>query len=220
MKKRGTELRRDVEHDLIHGYQVANGSGTRTMGGFQSFVNSEDTCEYASGTAVSAANAAKGTHAPTLDTVANRAALSLSDIDAVMQKIYENGGKASKIMLSPKLRRDFSDLMVTDSGVRRNIDSDGKLRQSVDIYMSDFGDLMVVPNYIMGLQTNDGIVAGEKKDSCALVYDPQWFAHATLRPLAEVDVGQKGDSTVGMLVEETTFEVKNPKGCGAIYGLK
>lgn len=220
LKKRGTELRRDVEHDLIHGYQVANGSGTRTMGGYQAFVNSADTCEYASGSAVSTANAAKGTHAPTLDTVANRAALSLSDIDAVMQKIYENGGKASKIMLSPKLRRDFSDLMVTDSGVRRNIDSDGKLRQSVDIYMSDFGDLMVVPNYIMGLQTNDGIVAGEKKDSCALVYDPQWFAHATLRPLAEVDVGQKGDSTVGMLVEETTFEVKNPKGCGAIYGLK
>ena len=68
-----------------------------------------------------------------------------------MQSIYQNGGKAGKIMLSPKLRRDFSDLMVTDSGVRRNIDMDGKLRQSVDIYMSDFGDLMVVPNYIMGL---------------------------------------------------------------------
>jgi hypothetical protein len=188
------------------------------MGGFQSFINSEDTCVYASGTAVASGDAAKGTTAPTLELEADRAALSLSDIDAVMQKIYEQGGKATKIMLSPKLRRDFSDLMVTDSGVRRNIDSDGKLRQSVDIYMSDFGDLMVVPNYIMGLSTGSG--AAEHKDSCALVYDPQWFAHATLRPLAEVDVGQKGDSTVGMLVEETTFEVKNPKGCGAIYGLK
>ena len=60
-----------------------------------------------------------------------------------MQRIYQEGGKANKIMLSPKLRRDFSDLMVTDSGVRRNIDMDGKLRQSVDIYMSDFGDLML-----------------------------------------------------------------------------
>ncbi len=220
LKKRGTELRRDVEHDLIHGYQVANGSGTRTMGGFQSFVNSEDTCVYASGTAVASGDANKGTTAPTLDLVANRAALALSDIDASMQKIYEEGGSATKIMLSPKLRRDFSDLMVSDAGVRRNIDEGGKLRQSVDIYMSDFGDLMVVPNYIMGLQTNDGIVAAEKKDSCALIYDPQWFALATLRPMAEVDVGQKGDSTVGMIVEETTLEVKNPKGCGAIFGLK
>ena len=71
-----------------------------------------------------------------------------------MQRIYQNGGKANKLMLSPKLRRDFSDLMVTDSGVRRNIDMDGKLRQSVDVYMSDFGDVMVIPNYIMGLENN------------------------------------------------------------------
>ena len=46
-----------------------------------------------------------------------------------------------------------------------------------------------------------------------------WFNIATLRPLQEVDVGQKGDSTVGMMVEECTLEVRNPLGCGAIYGL-
>jgi hypothetical protein len=72
----------------------------------------------------------------------------------------------------------------------------------------------------MGLQTGTAGTANDFSDSCALVYDPQWFALASLRPLAEVDVGQKGDSTVGMLVEENTFEVKNPLGCGAIYGLK
>jgi len=219
LKKRGTELRRDIEHDLVNGYQVANGTGTRTMGGYQSYVNDAATCTFASGTAIGA-NAAKGTHAPTLVADASRAALSLTDIDGTMQKIYEQGGKATKIMLSPKLRRDFSDLMVGDTGVQRNIDADGKLRQSVDIYMSDFGDLMVVPNYIMGLQTGTAGTANDFSDSCALVYDPQWFALASLRPLAEVDVGQKGDSTVGMLVEENTFEVKNPLGCGAIYGLK
>jgi hypothetical protein len=47
-----------------------------------------------------------------------------------------------------------------------------------------------------------------------------WFAIATLRPLAEVDVGQQGDSTKGMMVEESTLEVRNPLGCGAIYGLE
>ena len=46
-----------------------------------------------------------------------------------------------------------------------------------------------------------------------------WFSMATLRPMQEVDVGQKGDSTVGMFVEEVTLEVKNPIGCGAIYGI-
>ena len=126
--------------------------------------------------------------------------------------------------------------MVTDSGVRRNIDMDGKLRQSVDVYMSDFGDVMVVPNYIMGLSNfvqfestgiptypgEAGFVANDATDVAdfaALLYDPMWFSIATLRPLQEVDVGQRGDSTVGMMIEECTLEMKNPQGCSAIYGL-
>ena len=221
LKKRGTELRRDIEFDLIHSY---NGSAApadgRTFGGFQAWINSPRTCELNGATS---GTPGVGTHVPTL--TGSRVALSLSQMDSVMQKIYEEGGKANKIMLSPKLRRDFSDLMVTDSGVRRNIDMDGKLRQSVDVYMSDFGDLMVVPNYVMGLSytpaadSATGRAAQQVADSCALVYDPMWFSVATLRPLQEVDVGQRGDSTIGMMVEECTFEVKNPIGCGAIYNL-
>ena len=116
------------------------------------------------------------------------------------------------------------------SGVRQNIDMDGKLRQSVDVYMSDFGDVMVVPNYIMGLDHNVqflnsaatpvGTGNTNVRDFAAFLYDPMWFAIATLRPLQEVDVGQRGDSTIGMMVEEMTLEVKNPQGCGAIYGLE
>lgn len=232
LKKRGTEMRRDMEHDLVNTGNVSAaagspGTGARTMGGYQAFVNDSATVAFAGTGASVTAGAADGTGVVTLANEDNRGALSLSLIDEVMQSIYEEGGKATRIMLSPKLRRDFSDLMVTDSGVRRNIDTDGKLRQSVDVYMSDFGDLMVVPNYIMGLNAPAvgafGGGAGNAADwgnASALVYDPMWFAVATLRPMAEVDVGQKGDSTVGMFVEECTLEVKNPKGCGAIYNLK
>ena len=250
LKKRGTELRRDVEFDMIHSYNISNtispqNANARSAGGFQSFINSIDTCNFvgqfqnpsaattagsvdshtdAVGTATVRSTIAGSTTAPT------RGSLSLSEIDSVMQKIYEEGGKATKVMLSPKLRRDFSDLMVSDTGVVRNIDEKGKLRQSVDVYMSDFGDVMVVPNYIMGLENahyfvgNDGVAhsgAGsvDVANFAALIYDPQWFAMASLRPLAEVDVGQQGDSTKGMMVEEQTLEVRNPRGCGAIYGL-
>ena len=245
LKKRGTELRRDVEFDMIHSYNVSNAVGTqnanaRAAGGFQSFINASSTTAYvgefkspdAVATPVAAGDGTQvvhgsingGTTAPTKGT------LALTDIDSVMQKIYEQGGKATKIMLSPKLRRDFSDLMVSDTGVVRNIDEGGKLRQSVDVYMSDFGDLMVVPNYIMGLSNevffkgNNGTAfSGAGKvdvaDFAALIYDPMWFATAYLRPMQEVDVGQQGDSTKGMMVEECTLEVRNPLGCGAIYGL-
>ena len=229
LKKRGTELRRDIEFDLVLSFNAASatnsGTAARSMGGFQSWINDAATAIAVGSTALpAAAEQGVGTNVPILSDT--KAALSLSDIDQVMQNIYEQGGKANKIMLSPKLRRDFSDLMVTDSGVRRNLDEKGKLRQSVDVYMSDFGDLMVVPNYVMGLSfipATDPLsdrAAVQVRDSQAFIYDSQWFSIATLRPLQEVDVGQRGDSTIGMMIEEMTLEVKNPIGCGAIYGLE
>ena len=173
--KRGTELRRDVEFDLIHAYNVSQagasgqssgsptGYAARTFGGYQAWINQRQALETNTtlggnviykGNWTEPADVADGRGRPrtssTTDNTVTRMPMALSDIDSAMQSIYQNGGKANKLMLSPKLRRDFSDLMVTDSGVRRNIDMDGKLRQSVDVYMSDFGDVMVVPNYIMG----------------------------------------------------------------------
>ena len=234
LKKKGTELKRDLEHDIIHTSQLASGSGQRTMGGYQAWINNPLTCELNGAVVVDSAGTAasdtgpRSTHYGTgrfsaVPVNSAKVSLSLSQIDQVMQNIYEQGGKAGKAMMSPKLRRDFSDLMVTDSGVRRNIDQDGKLRQSVDVYMSDFGDVMVIPNYIMGLSNNTDVrgtvVAGETKDSTVFMYDPMWFSIATLRPLQEVEIGQRGDSTLGMMVEECTMEVKNPVGCGAIYNL-
>ena len=239
LKKRGTEMKRDVEHDMIHSHNVSAAVGNqnanaRSAGGYQAFINSTDTCVYvggygapatvADGTGRIRSAASSGTSQP------STGSLALTDIDSVMQKIYEQGGTATSIMVSPKLRRDFSDLMVSDTGVKRELGTSGQLRQSVDVYMSDFGDLMVVPNYIMGLAnsiqlTNSAGSPGNlgattnMADKSALVYDPMYFAIANLRPLQEVDVGQKGDSTVGMMVEEFTLEVRNPKGCGAIYGL-
>ena len=263
LKKRGTELRRDVEFDLIHSWNPSSVSGAignsqaggnlpaytggRTFGGFQAWINKNESLEdpnraadpaggnvmYKGGDLVEPGTPGVGSEVPRVSgtgtAAPTKAPLALSDIDLIMQRIYQNGGKANKLMLSPKLRRDFSDLMVTDSGVRRNIDMDGKLRQSVDVYMSDFGDVMVVPNYIMGLShsvnfgnaNGSGTAGGVNvANFAALLYDPMWFAIATLRPLQEVDVGQRGDSTIGMMVEEMTLEVKNPQGCGAIYGLE
>lgn len=255
LKKRGTELRRDLERHLIHTNQATTGSGTRLFGGFSSFINSGaastasadgaapdgsmgQTVKYKSGW-TSPASTGVGSASPRLltDTAPANGTFELDDIDEVMQAVYEAGGKATKVMVSPKNRRVFSAKAQASSGgliqgggstnVRRNLDEKGSLRQSVDMYMSDFGEIMIMPNYIMGLNSSvnignaaDGNTESVNlKDTVALVYDSMWFNIATLRPLAEVDVGQRGDSTVGMIVEECTLEVRNPIGCGAIYGL-
>lgn len=231
LKKRGIEMKRDQEFALVHSWQSSNGSGTRKFGGYQAWINHNIVNALGTPADYTAPTNPGGGTAGTFAAViaADKASLQLSHVDTLMQTIYEQGGKATKLMLSPANRRVFSAKAQAagsstsnagDGNVRRNIDADGRLRQSVEIYMSDFGDVMVVPNYVMGLNATlsgvDGLGAG---NFSAFLYDPQWFAWATLRPMQEVDLGQLGDSIIGQIVEEGTLEVKNPKGCGLIFGL-
>jgi len=232
-------MRRDVEADLIHSLNVStpgSASTAGTMAGVFSWASNVvnvastdavNTAARISNAGVTAAEAGIGSNNfSTESTTSNVGELELSHIDEIMQTIYEAGGKATRVMLSPKNRRTFSaKANATGSNVRRNIDESGKLRQAVDIYMSDFGDVMVEPNYIMGLAataTGTGGTSADAvsiQDAFALVYDPMWFKMATLRPMQEVDVGQNGDSTVGMFVEETTLECSNPNAWGVIANI-
>lgn len=274
LKKRGTELRRDVEWDMVHsnnsssqggavntaanqypsefvqptnaGFVGAAGVTPRTFGGYQAYINyagvttgsqlftiggpsnvvgpngelpsAAGVIQIASTTTWTApAVQGAGTAGTFVGNV--EAPLQLTAVDTAMQNIYQNGGKATKLMLSPANRKAFSArAQAAGSNVRRNIDEAGKLRQSVEMYMSDFGDIMVVPNYLMGLQSS-GTATANTQDYFGLVYDPMWFNYASLRPLQEVDLGQLGDSIIGQIVEEGSLEVRNPKGCGMIVGL-
>ncbi len=240
LKKRGTEMRRDQEHDLVHSWASSSGAGTRRFGGYQAWVNYTSATSNGPATALNVLAAPADYTAPTNSgagiagsfanvIAADKVSLELEHIDTVMQAIYQNGGKATRVMLSPANRRVFSakaqaagssSANAGDGNVRRNIDADGKLRQSVEVYMSDFGDVMIVPNYIMGLSSAlAGVDGNGAADFSALVYDPQWFAIASLRPMQEVDLGQLGDSIIGQIVEEITLECRNPKGAGLIFGL-
>jgi len=211
MKKKGTELKRDLEHALVGSRQVTNGSGGqtsanagRTMGGVQSWINGTSTWDNDASVAAFATGTADGTSVVAVGTAAT---FSLSAVDEVMQKIYEEGGKAGTLMMAPGVKRSFSSAAQGTTNVRRNIDDKGKLRQSVEIYESDFGAVKVVPNYVMGLGTGATDI---------IAYDSANWALATLRPLHNTDVGQKGDSTVGMMVEELTLQCKNPAGNGMV----
>ena len=95
--------------------------------------------------------------AGTAVTTPTTSTFSLSMVDDVMQRVWQNGGKPTTLMMSPRLKRAFS---VAAQGtnrlcqgkllnVRRNIDEKGKLSQSVTLYESDFGLVKVIPNYIM-----------------------------------------------------------------------
>lgn len=223
LKKVGTEMRRDLELDLVHSFNSKNGSGTRTLGGFQAYVNDNVVNAGAAGAYTGPVTKGVGT-AGTVNrgaADANLDAIELSDVDDIMQKIYEQGGKATTLMTSPKNKRELSSKAHgTAQNTVRNLDDTGKIRQSIELFDSDFGSIQIVPNYIMGLDFNTGVGATtNSKDFSALVYDPSFFKIATLRPLQETEVGQQGDSTIGQIVEECTLAVSSPKSAGMIVGL-
>jgi len=228
MKKKGTELKRDLEHAIVGTRQITTGTGTadtvgdntgRKMGGYQSWVPKENNWDASAGTpAFQAAAGGDGKTAHTAGTAGTHT-LALTDVDEVMQRVYEEGGKATVMMMSPSNKRSFSTLAQGAGNTRRNLDEKGSIRQSVELYESDFGVVKVVPNYIQGLANGLDISDGVGGATDVLVYDPSWWSMANLRALQTTDVGQKGDSTVGMIVEETTLECRNPHGSAMISGL-
>ncbi len=231
MKKKGTEMRRDLESALVHSWQGKVASDPREMGGVQSYASDAMVWDAIAGTFCDDAGSdfngvflGSGTFGAGPGAAVTEVAVDLTDIDEVQQKVYEEGGKSTRVMVSPKNRRVISAAaQLANANVRRDIGESGKLRQSVDLYESDFGEVFIVPNWIMGLDGVDGagpLYTGDTPgDFTAICYDPMWFNLATLRPMQEVDVGPRGDSTIGMLVEEVSLEVKNPKGFGLIIGI-
>ena len=122
LKKRGTEMRRDIEMDLLSN-NSANGSGQRRFGGYLSWIqhpigtavlgSPTGTVLYKNSSATNdveapSANAGTGSAGIQLGSGDGVASFELDDIDQVMQSIYEAGGKATTLMVSPRLRRTFS----------------------------------------------------------------------------------------------------------------
>jgi len=77
---------------------------------------------------------------------------------------------------------------------------------AADLYMSDFGQISIVPNRFM--RTRD-----------ALILDPEYAALAYLRPFQTNDLAKTGDSENTQLLAEVTLEVKNEAAHGIIADL-
>lgn len=125
-----------------------------------------------------------------------------SQVKDVLQKIYTAGGEPDTIMLPPALKQTFSGF--TGNATRFDKSEDAKLYASVDVYVSDFGELQAVPNRFMA--TRDVFLL--QSDKLAIAY---------LRPFQTIELAKTGDADQRELVVEWTIECRAPKAHGAIY---
>jgi len=214
-EKRGKEMARDVETWMlstnVSAVQGGSASGNiqaaaRKMGAYQAY----STVNIVAGTAAAATGtgavtgAGDGSNVAVAQTAHTNANVTLADINEILRQINGVTSVApNKLMMSTTNKVRFSDLMTGTTNVRRNIDERGKLRQSVDLYESDFGDVELVHNYLMG-------------NTEIFVYDPSTMSMDTLRPMHFRDISEDGDSMRSYMVQEITFCAKAPTGNGVI----
>ncbi len=206
ISRRQRELRRDVEATLLSN----NGSvaATDTVAGVQAGMQAWITTTDVDGNAAATNNASYGatTGAPggwdanaadslvAAYTPGTTRALTEVLIRDVSQSIYEQGGEADTLMTSVALKRKISEFLFTDAAriaTMTNESPGGSARQrkaqgSVDLYISDYSVLTLVPNRLM----EPAFVAAD--NHCALLLDFNYVSVSYLHGYRTVPLAKQG----------------------------
>jgi Family of unknown function (DUF5309) len=131
-------------------------------------------------------------------------AFTEAQLKSVLQLQYTAGGEPDVVMMGPSAKQTFSSF--TGNSTRMDKGEDSKLYASIDVYVSDFGELRAVPNRFQA--TRDVFIL--QMDKWAFCY---------LRPFSTVDLAKTGDSDRKEIIVEWTVEARAPKANGAVYDI-
>jgi len=183
--KAGKELKRDIEHAFV-GLGQAGTAGSGSAGR----------------QLTSAANQISAT---TTNTAGSNRALSEALILDVLEKTYNEGAEPNQIQVTPSHSLIVAGFAAT-SGRTRDFDTGTKLVNAVDIYVSPFGSVSIVPNRFLQANT-------------ALVLDTEYWSRAVLRPMQTIQLSRTGDSDKRQMLTELTLVCKSDIASGKIDAL-
>jgi len=191
------ELKRDMESSLTQLDVVA--SSPRQSRGLRGWV----TDNVSTGSGYVAPSAYTGTGS-TATTDGTQRAFTESLLKSVLQQVYTAGGDPDTVIVGPSQKQTFSTF--SGNATRFDKSEDAKLYAAIDIYVSDFGTLNIIPNRFS--RSRDAFVL--QSDKLAVAY---------LRPFQTIELATTGDAQQRELVVEWTLECRAPKAHGAIYDL-
>ena len=218
VRKKGLELRTDMEVILLSNQASQAGSGNgatnRTSGGLRAWIATNDDINGGS-------SGGFNTSTSVVDAATNgtQRAFTKAILDSIILNTYNAGGSPSTLMVSPYVKTVFSTFL-DDANIvplRQNVTQRGKraLIASAEIYVSDFGNVMVVPNRQMAR-------AGASVARNAFLVDPEMVSVGYFDDIKLNKVAKTGDAEKRVLNTEYTLLVNNEAahGCAAdLYGL-
>jgi len=201
--KSAKELKRDMEATLLANKAKAVGSESvaRQLAGIESWI-ATNTDLGATGTAPTGDGTdARGTGTPR--------SFAESQLQGVLASIWDEGGEPDTIMVGSVIKQAMSGLVNggTAGAAQRTVDGNAKtVTTAIDIYVSDFGSLAVVPNRFM------------VQDSMLVLQMDMWKM-ASLAEFQETPLAKTGDSDRVQLLSEYTLTACNEKSSGIIADL-
>jgi len=201
--KMGKALKRDMESALLANKAKAVGSESvaRELAGIESWI-ADNVSLGATGTAPTGNGTdARGAGTPR--------ALDEDFLKDVLAQCWDNGGNPDMIMTGSFNKQAMSAFVGGgNSGpAQRVVDGDSsRVNTAIDIYVSDFGSLAVVPNRFM-------------VQSSMLVLEMDMWAMATLAEFQETPLAKTGDSDRVQILSEYTLEARNAKSSGIVADL-
>lgn len=194
LSKAGEEVNRDLEHAFV-GLDQAAVTG-----------NSTTARRMASAIYQISASTTVTTDSSTSTTGSQAGPLTEANVLSLHQTLYNEGADPSILMVKPADARLVA-AFTGASGRNRTINDGSKtLVNAVDLYVSPFGELKVVINRFL-------------KADHALMYDPDMWRKAVLRPWSRTMLAKDGDNEKHLLVGEYSLKHMNQKGSGKIKNL-
>jgi hypothetical protein len=204
LAKRGNELKRDMEASLTS-YNVAvpgSDSVARVTAGFGSFIITNSVRgaggadpTYSGGIGSNGLPIGYPSGAPTAGTAA---AITEANFKTMLADQWTSGGKADFVLVDSATKQAIS--LFTGIATRFRDVPAGEQAQIIgaaDVYVSDFGDVTIVPDRF----TKTGVAYG---------IDLEYAAVAYLRNFQVLQLAKTGDSEKRQLIVEYGLKVQNP----------
>lgn len=197
--KMGRELRRDIETTLLqNNAKVTAGSSTAgEVAGVPAWMITNTSFGGGSG----ADPTGDGTDART---DGDQRVFTETLLKGVIASCWDNGGNPNWIMTGSINKQALSEF----SGVATKFQdaSDKTIVAGADIYISDFGKLVAMPNRFQRARD-------------ALILQKDMWAVSFLRNIQMTELDRTGDAEKRMLITEYTMEARNEKSSGIVADL-
>lgn len=199
MVKRGKELKRDIETDLVRNNAATAGgaSSARLSASVESWIYGANHVKATTQTVCSTTAPVNGIQS-TIPVDGTAVALNEDDFKKALMQAWSCGGETDTILTSATLKQKIDAF----SGIAtrfRNVESgqQAEIIAAADVYVSSYGSHKLVISRYM-------------RASVVLFLDMSSWGVAWLDPIHTVDIAATGDASKKIIIGEWTLEARSP----------